>query len=257
MRLGWTGGLAVTTAALTVAATLGACGQGEGGADTVPGRVLDAVAPVGASSLPGLDSVWRQIAERRASGAHACLRDAGRADLISAIDKQGNAMLGMYYADYPDPVRLRKTGFKNLAGPVPALSAADEKLLEQCRDHKGDDTHDLETKFGDLAIPWLKLQNVAYSSTELDGVKRDFMTCLGKNGVPVAKVRSADLFTAWVTGEESRGASEQQSAAYAKLYADCGEPWFSARERLMVAKRPDFVRNHEADLAHLAGLLAK
>lgn len=257
MRPRWISGLAVATAALALAATLGACSQGAGGGDSVPGRILDAAAPVGASSLPGLASVERQIADKRASGAHACLRDAGRADLISAIDKQANEISGMAYADYPDPARLRKTGFKNLAAPVPDLSVADEKLLEQCRDHKGDDTHDLEVKFADLRSPWQKLQEVAYFSTELDGVKRDFMACLGKNGVPVAKVRSADLFTAWVTGEESRGASEQKSAAYAKLYADCGEPWFSARERLMVAKRPEFVRNHEADLADFARLLAK
>jgi hypothetical protein len=93
----------------------------------------------------------------------------------------------------------------------------------------------------------------------LQPLRAAFGHCLRDEGVPPDAAAGPTEFFLWLDAQLSwldTNAQDEMAADYGRLYATCGEEWFTAREQLRGGQRRDrFVREHAPLIEELAELL--
>lgn len=195
----------------------------------------------------------------------ACLDEAGYPNAFDLPPFDPSDPLYNANADFPDLQRLEREGVK-------LVTVEDEEFARETRVPE-----DVIVRCGeDDALPaasvelldlydatfgaWIAALDGIDAHPSLDGHRSDWRSCLVDAGVPEEATTSPQDFFATLDGQLTHEPDAERRDALARdmgrLYAECGEGWFTAREELRGGEARDaFIREHESQIRSFAELL--
>lgn len=164
---------------------------------------------------------------------------------------------------FPDVDRLRAVGFipddpgPDLESPGGAIPPAEENGEVPPQTPCDDVSMPMYSLFEPVRSAWQLVIEEVRTRPEILALQDETMTCLQQAGAPPEVVANETEFLFWVDTLVFGGDTLDQSAdlTWARIYADCGEDLFEAREEATLARRPAFVEEHRSAIAQLSALL--
>lgn len=165
---------------------------------------------------------------------------------------------------FPDADRLRAEGFirndigRDLAragGPNPSPDPTTARPIPQASCTPGSDA--MLELLSPLRSEWQQVIEDVRTSPDILVQEAETMSCLHQAGAPQEAVTDETAFLVWVDTQVFGSDTLRRSPArhWARVYADCGQGLFTAREDATLARRAEFLELHRAAVADLSQLL--